>query len=112
MKNTNNQKAFSKIRELLPESDAAAFMDCQQYLTLLSLEGYAKAAIERLTDILNGDPKRVDRFIEIHNSLGDSYLQLTEKVNSRKSVTGEKSLWGILTDGESHLKIYPSVKFR
>ncbi|ELP6118955.1 hypothetical protein QTV43_000068 [Vibrio vulnificus] len=108
---SNKRQAFSKIRNLLPENDAAAFMECQQYLSLLSLEGYAKVATERLTDILNGDFKQVERFIDIHNSLCDLYLQLTERVNSHKSVTGEKSLWNLLTDGESHLKIYPSVKF-
>lgn len=107
----NKSEAKQIIREKLPAEQAANFLKGRQYLMFLSIDQKSSIVIERLNEIFNHDNELIEKMVKIYNELANTFFNTTERVNSYKSVSGQQSLLGLLTDGESHLKIYPKVNF-
>lgn len=99
------------IHKLLPENQARAFFLARQYLMVRVLEQESEIVEQRLNEWFDSDQKLISEMVDLYRKLANTFFTITERVNSNKSVTSDKSLLDYLTDGESHLKIYPNVNF-
>lgn len=104
-------QAKKAIQDLLPVENAFSFFIGRQYLMAVAIDQESPITTQRLNTLFNDDRELIDKMVNVYSELASTFFHQTERVNSRKTVSGEKSLLGYLTDGESHLKIYPTVDF-
>lgn len=114
----NISEAKKEIRKLLSTDDVKLFLDCRPFLMLLSSEDMLEDNLQMSNEFyktfkekLNNSDKKQKYFLSIYKCLKQKKFCCTQRINNYASVSAEQSLLGYLTDGESHLKIYPEVKF-
>lgn len=115
MKTIHANQANKHIRSSLPEKLVFAFFHGRSILMSIVLdqriiENKAQS-IERMSKTFNISKQDVSDLAVIYGTLANTFYNTTERVNAHKSVISERSLLGKLTDGSSHLKIYPNVDF-
>ena len=104
------EQVDAKIRSILPPAKAADFIELSHYI-MAKLQGGCTECVEEVLNARFGGPKGVDEMIGIYNQLSGISAWFIEKKSAQKSVSGERSLLVYLTDGSSHLKIYPNTIF-
>lgn len=104
-------QVIKKIRNILPREHAVKFIDNRHYLMMYADGQQSAIARKRLDAACNGDKDLITEMIRIFEQLACTFAMFNERVSSVKTVSGKKSLLDYLTDGESHLKVYPDVSF-
>ena len=107
---TTKNQAKKHIRLLLDEKYAVAFVKNHHFFMVLSVNSNSKVSA-LLNKAFNNDKKLIDHMVAVYKKLSSTYFTTTEFSNSKKTVTSEISLFTYLTDGCSHLKIYPLLNF-
>jgi hypothetical protein len=115
MKTIHANQANKQIRSILSENLVVPFFHGRSTLMSIVLEQCITEStaetIERMSKTFCITKQNVTDLAVIYGTLANTIYNTTEKVNAKKSVTSERSLLGKLTDGSSHLKIYPHVDF-
>lgn len=111
MKNTfiKRENVNAKIRSILIPKEAALFINNAHYIMALISGGAAPRVNETLNAQLGG-PVGVDHFTSLYKELqGIEFDFKGEKKGG--IITGRCTLLNHLTDGSSHLTIYPETTF-
>lgn len=104
-------QANRHIRRLLPEHLVLPFHFGQAAIISIIQNRPYIDAIKVFREQFNLSADQVNQLAEIYNSLSKVSFTTTERANSYKTVTSTRSLLNKLTDGSSHLKIFPAVDF-
>tara|TARA_Y100001934_G_C12296841_1_gene747854 strand:- start:611 stop:949 length:339 start_codon:yes stop_codon:yes gene_type:complete len=104
-------QVVKKTRNILPREHAVKFIENRHYLMMYANGQQSAITRKRLDAAYNGDKGLIAKMIGIFEQLASTFAMFDERVSSVKTVSGKKSLLEYLTDGESHLKIYPDVSF-
>lgn len=111
MKTIKRNQVLKKIREVLPSEHAVKFLSNRHYLMVIAAGQESTIALDRLKTAYNGDDTLINKMVQIYIQLANTFAMFHERVSNIKTVSGEKSLLGYLTDGESHFRVYPNVNF-
>lgn len=103
-------QVIATIRKILPEEHAYNFFFNRQYLMAVALDQASENTINKLKAAFP-DEALLNKMAETYATLCNIFAVFTERSGRNKTVTFERSLLGYLTDGESHLKVYPNVDF-
>jgi len=104
-------QVVKKTRNILPREHAVKFIENRHYLMMYADGQQSPIARKRLDAAYNGDKSLITKMIGIFEELACTFAIFNERVSAVKTVSGKKSLLNYLTDGESHLKVYPDVNF-
>lgn len=104
------EKVDEKIRTILPPAKAADFIDLSHYI-MAKIQGGCSERVEEVLNARFGGPDGVDEMVSIYNQLSQLTAVFSERKGRGVSISGERSLLVYLTDGSSHLKVYPSTTF-
>jgi hypothetical protein len=113
MKHIHANQANKAIRSILSANDAVTFMAGHHYL-MFKARGQKQTMTEKATEqfkSLFGDQENITKFVGLYETLGNISFTIVERVNSFKTVQSQRTLLGKLTDGCSHLRLYPDVIF-
>lgn len=111
MRTVHANQANKTIRDLLPEKLVLPFFTSRTTIMTLSLEQPSNFTIESLMTKYDITLVTINKLIYIYDKLSKTSFTTTERVNAVKTVTSERTLLSKLTDGSSHLKLYPNVNF-
>ena len=111
MTTIHRNQVLKNIRNILPREHAVTFIKNRHYLMMYANGQQSAITRKRLNEAYNGDKGMITKMIGIFDQLACTFAMFDESVSSVKTVSGKKSLLDYLTDGESHLKVYPDVSF-
>ena len=111
METIPRNQVVRKIQSILSREHAVKFIENRHYLMMYADGQHSAMARKRLDAAYNGDKGLIAKMIGVFNQLASTFAVFDERVSAAKTVSGKKSLLDYLTDGESHLNIYPDVNF-
>ena len=111
MTTIHRNQVLKNIRNILPSEHVVKFIENRHYLMMYADGQQSAIARKRLNEAYNGDKGMIAKMIGVFEQLACTFAMFNESVSSVKTVSGKKSLLDYLTDGESHLKVYPDVSF-
>jgi hypothetical protein len=111
MTTIHSNQANKHIKKILPENLAAIFFSSRATIMAITHGIPTTLTIERLMETINITLETFNNLVSIYQELSKTSFSITDRVNTSKTISSERTLLGKLTDGSSHLKIYPNVDF-